>query len=131
MKDHITDPGTGFLTPGPGFPGRGLTADQKKFFLKEYVKSFNLSKAAELASTDRRTVQQHLKEDRRFREAFEDVTERILDDVQESLFKQSQKSPIAVMQLLRAKRPDEWGGKRKQEPEDKTSAKLRALLEEN
>lgn len=130
LKDHIVDRRTGFQTPGPGFVGVGLNSDQKVSVLKEYSETFNLSKAAKSAVTTRSLVTLHLKEDKAFREAFENVTNELLDDVEESLYKQSKKSPIAAMQFLKAKRSKEWGNHKKTEdPVDKTSDKLKALLE--
>jgi hypothetical protein len=74
-------------------------------------------------------VMQHLKEDKAFREAYEDTNDAILDETQENLYKQSKKSPIAVMQLLKNKRSEEWGPKKPEVLEDKSSDKLKHLLE--
>lgn len=83
-----------------------------------------------MAQTTRSVVMKNLREDKAFREAFEDAREEVLDDVEENLYKQSQRSPIAAMQLLKAKRSKEWGGVKKAEPVDKSTEKLKQLLGE-
>ena len=128
LKDYQIDLKTGFLTPAPAHVGPGLNADQKTMFIAEYTKSFNFTKAAKAVLTTRPVIVHHLKEDKAFKEAFQNVVDEVLDDVEESLYKQSKKSPIAAMQFLKAKRSSEWGPPRKQEPEDKTSDKLKDLL---
>lgn len=130
MKDYIVDPHTGFLTPSPALVGPGLNAEQKKMFLTKYSVSFNVTKAAKLAQTDRATVMLHLREDKAFKAAFEAAQDEVLDEVEASLYHQSQKSPIAAMQLLKARRGNEWGKPKKGE-EDDTSNKLKALLDKD
>lgn len=130
MKDHVVDTKTGFLTPGPLCPFPHLNAEQKALFLARFNDHFNVSKAAKEAATTRALITKHLKEDKAFAEAFQAVQDELLDDIEESLYKQSVKSPIAAMQFLRAKRPSEWGVSKKQaEAPDKTADKLKKLLE--
>jgi hypothetical protein len=128
LKDYIIDLRTSFLTPSPAHVGPSLNADQKIQILKVYSETFNLSKAIKAALTTRFIVKTHLKEDKAFKEAFDDITEEILDEVEESIYKQSKKSPIAAMQLLKAKRGGTWGPKKPEQPVDQTSNKLKALL---
>jgi len=131
LKDHVKDEKTGFLVPGPLCPHPRLEAAQKDMFLVKYSEVFNLSKAAKLVQTTRSLIALHIKEDKAFREAVENIKEEILDEIEESLYKQSKKSPIAAMQFLRAKRANEWGTKKAVEAPDKTSDKLKKLLDES
>lgn len=128
LKAHKIDPKTGFLTPDLGCQIPHFNADQKTLFLAYYAESFNLSKAARAVHTNRVVVSLHLKEDPKFREAVENVKEEILDEVEENLYKQSKKSPIAAMQLLKAKRSIDWGVKKGEAVVDTKSDKLKALL---
>ena len=130
MKDHKIDQKTGFLSPDPLCPLPHFNAEQKTLFLSRFRDFYNVSKAAKAALTTRTVVTKHLKEDKAFSEAFQAVQDELLDDIEESLYKQSVKSPIAAMQFLRAKRPVDWGvSKKATESVDKTSDKLKKLLE--
>ena len=129
LKDYRPDPKTGFLTPTPAHIGPGLNSDQKVMFLKKYGESFNVSQAAKLAQTTRDAIMTHLKEDKAFKAAFEAAQDEVLDEVEASLYRQSQKSPIAAMQLLKAKRSNDWGPAKKGIEADTKSDKLKKLLE--
>jgi len=130
LKNYTIDTITGFLSPSPLCSSPVLTVNQKLAFLAKYAECFNISKAAKAAQTTRALVSLHIKEDKAFSEAFLGTQNELLDDIEESLYKQSKKSPIAAMQFLRAKRPGDWGVKKSVEgPTDKTSNKLKELLD--
>jgi hypothetical protein len=130
VKDYTIDNKTGFLTPDPLCPLPHFNAEQKTLFLSRFRDFFNVSKAAKAALTTRALVTKHLKEDKAFAEAFQAIQDELLDEIEESLYKQSVKSPIAAMQFLRSKRPAEWGvSKKPVEGPDKTADKLKKLLE--
>lgn len=91
-----------------------------------------MTKAAESVFTTRALIAEHMKEDKVFAEAVQAAVDGMLDDVEESIYRQSKKSPIAAMQLLRAKRAKEWGMAKKPTDNavDRHSDKLKALLNE-
>jgi hypothetical protein len=131
VKDYVVDPKTGFLTPSPALVGPGLNAAQKTLFISKFCSSFNFTKAAKQAQTDRATIQLHLSQDIAFQKAFQAAQDEILDEVEASLYSQSQRSPIAAMQLLKAKRSNDWVPNKKSEGSDKVSDKLKALIDES
>jgi hypothetical protein len=91
---------------------------QKDAFLKAFEASWpNVTKAAKTADISRRRVYDWLNEDTAFKEAFDDIVDAKLDELEEGLKRASQEKAgwYFMLSLLKSYRPKRWGDRAKVE----------------
>lgn len=110
FHDHYQiDEKTGFLTPKPDSRNKnGFTAEQKVLWLEAYKECANLAKASAAVGINQYTVQDHLKGDEKFHQAYKETIAYFNSNVEETLYHAAVKSKnvTAMFGWLRAHYPE-------------------------
>lgn len=106
------DENTGFLEPKKNYNVHGFTGEAKAAFLALYKEKGNIVAAIEALGFDRRTLYNHLKQDKAFLMAFKEAAQSMENELSGIMFQNGKKgSFMHGIAWLRAHFPEKWGNK--------------------